>query len=129
MPVFALANAGVAFDSNVFGTVLQPVPLGVILGLLLGKPVGITLASWLAVRARLGALPAGTTWTHLIGAGWLGGIGFTMSIFVAGLAFQDENLLNLSKLGILTASLLAGAVGSVFFLRNSKAIQQNASSS
>src|SRR5439155_9602154 len=113
MPVFALANAGVAFDGNVFTNLLQPIPVGVVLGLLLGKPIGITFASWLAVRTRLGRLPAEVTWAHIHGASWLGGIGFTMSIFVAGLAFQTEALLNMAKFGIFTASLLAGIVGSV----------------
>jgi NhaA family Na+:H+ antiporter len=126
MPVFALANAGVAFRGDVFTTLVQPVPLGVVLGLLLGKPAGITLASWLAVRSRLGSLPDGITWVQIHGAGWLGGIGFTMSIFVAGLAFKDEAMLNMAKLGIFTASLLAGIVGSVFLLRKSSMkIQEN----
>jgi len=119
MPVFALANAGVAFDGNVFTNLLQPIPVGVVLGLLLGKPIGITFASWLAVRTRLGRLPAEVTWAHIHGASWLGGIGFTMSIFVAGLAFQTEALLNMAKFGIFTASLLAGIVGSVLLLRQS----------
>jgi NhaA family Na+:H+ antiporter len=118
MPVFALANAGLVFQGRILATVLQPIPLGVVLGLLLGKPIGITLASWLAVRLRLGALPDGTTWFQIHGAGWLGGIGFTMSIFVAGLAFKEEALLNMAKLGIFTASLLAGIVGSALLLRN-----------
>jgi NhaA family Na+:H+ antiporter len=120
MPLFALANAGVTLDRHAFTSVLQPIPLGVILGLLLGKPIGITLASWLAVRARLGSLPAGTTWVQIHGAGWLGGIGFTMSIFVAGLAFEDEALLNMAKLGIFTASLLAGIAGAVILFRKSQ---------
>ena len=119
MPVFALANAGVAFHGDVFTTLVQPVPLGVVLGLLLGKPIGITLASWLAVRSRLGSLPDGITWVQIHGAGWLGGIGFTMSIFVAGLAFKDEAMLNMAKLGIFTASLLAGIVGSLLLRLNS----------
>jgi NhaA family Na+:H+ antiporter len=118
MPVFALANAGLVFDQSILTGVTQPVPLGVILGLLLGKPIGITTASWLAVRLRLGALPTGTTWLQIHGAGWLGGIGFTMSIFVAGLAFEEEALLNMAKLGIFTASLLAGIAGSVLLLRS-----------
>ena len=117
MPVFALANAGLVFDERILTSVVQPIPLGVVLGLLLGKPIGITFASWLAVRLRLGALPDGTTWLQIHGAGWLGGIGFTMSIFVAGLAFGGEALLNMAKLGIFTASLLAGIVGSVLLLR------------
>jgi len=118
MPVFALANAGLVFDERILTSVVQPIPLGVVLGLLLGKPIGITLASWLAVRLRVGALPDGTTWLQIHGAGWLGGIGFTMSIFVAGLAFKEEALLNMAKLGIFTASFLAGIVGSVLLLRS-----------
>ena len=118
MPVFALANAGLVFDERTLLSVAQPIPLGVVLGLLLGKPVGITLASWLAVRLRLGVLPEGSKWLQVHGAGWLGGIGFTMSIFVAGLAFKEEALLNMAKLGIFTASLLAGIVGSVLLLRS-----------
>ena len=118
MPIFALANAGLVFDERILTSVVQPIPLGVVLGLLLGKPIGITLASWLAVRLRVGALPDETTWLQIHGAGWLGGIGFTMSIFVAGLAFREEALLNMAKLGIFTASVLAGIVGSVLLLRN-----------
>lgn len=118
MPVFALANAGLVFDERILTNVVQPIPLGIALGLLLGKPIGITLASWLAVRLGLGALPVGTTWFQIHGAGWLGGIGFTMSIFVAGLAFKEEALLNMAKLGIFTASLMAGVVGSLLLLRN-----------
>jgi NhaA family Na+:H+ antiporter len=91
--------------------------LGVMLGLLLGKPIGITLAAWLAVRLKLASLPAGIGWNHIHGASWLGGIGFTMSLFVAGLAFRDEGLLTLSKLGILAGSTLAGIAGSALLLR------------
>ncbi len=125
MPLFALANAGIGFNGDVFKSLLQPVPLGVVLGLFLGKPIGITLAAWLAVRARLSALPDGITWIQLNAAGWLGGIGFTMSIFVAGLAFTagpattNDALLSMAKLGIFTASLLAGLVGSLLLLGRS----------
>ena len=112
MPVFAFANAGVTFAGNPLAILAQPAPLGVVLGLLFGKPIGITLASWLAVRVGLGSLPAGVAWGQVHGAGWLGGIGFTMSIFVAGLAFTDEAMLNNAKLGIFTASVLAAAAGS-----------------
>jgi NhaA family Na+:H+ antiporter len=73
----------------------------------------------LAVRVRLASLPSGITWAHIHGASWLGGIGFTMSIFVAGLAFKDEELLRTAKVGIFIASLLAGVVGSFFLLRKS----------
>ena len=120
MPLFAFANAGLVFQGNVFANLLQTVPLGVVLGLLVGKPIGITCASWLAVRARVARLPQGITWIQLHAAGWLGGIGFTMSIFIAGLAFADEAMLNMAKLGIFGASLLAGAVGTVLLLRRSR---------
>ena len=117
MPLFALANAGIVFHGNVSASLLQPIPLGVVLGLFLGKPIGITFASWMAVRLRLGTLPDGISWRQLHAASWLGGIGFTMSIFVAGLAFRDEAPLNLAKLGIFTASLLAGIAGSVLLMK------------
>jgi Na+:H+ antiporter, NhaA family len=121
MPLFALANAGIVFDGSVFKSLLQPIPLGVALGLFVGKPIGITLASWLAVRTRLSALPDGITWVQLNAAGWLGGIGFTMSIFVAGLAFtNDDMLLSTAKLGIFAASLLAGTAGSLLLLSKSR---------
>jgi NhaA family Na+:H+ antiporter len=117
MPMFALANAGVVFEGRLASNPSQPVMLGVILGLLFGKPIGITLASWLAVRSRLASLPGGLNWNHIHGAGWLGGIGFTMSLFVAGLAFDNEGMLTFSKLGILAGSTLAGIVGSALLLR------------
>jgi Na+:H+ antiporter, NhaA family len=117
MPLFALANAGVVLGGDFSETLLQPVTLGVILGLLLGKPIGITLAAWLAVRTRVASLPTGITWSHIHGAGWLGGIGFTMSLFVASLAFADEALLTMAKLGILAASLLAALFGAFLLVR------------
>ena len=117
MPVFALANAGVALTGDLAAMFSGPITLGVILGLLIGKPVGITLASWLAVRSGAASLPAGVTMAHIHAAGWLGGIGFTMSLFVAGLAFTDEARLTMAKLGILTASLCAAVIGSILLLR------------
>jgi Na+:H+ antiporter, NhaA family len=111
MPLFALANAGVSLRGG-GGMLATPVALGVLLGLVIGKPIGITLASWLAVRVNVAALPSGVSWRMLHGAAWLGGIGFTMSLFIAGLAFGDrEQLLTSAKLGILLASVLAGIVG------------------
>jgi NhaA family Na+:H+ antiporter len=110
LPIFALANAGVA----VVGADLQllhPVALGTAAGLLIGKSAGIPAFSWLAVRLDLGVLPDGATWRHVVGVGLLGGIGFTMSIFVAGLAFTDPALLDTAKLGILGSSLTAGVLG------------------
>lgn len=116
MPIFALANAGVPLGGDQV-RLTDPIALGVMLGLLFGKPIGITVASWLAVRLNLASLPAGVNWAQIHGAGWLGGIGFTMSLFVASLAFQDEALLTLSKLGILAGSTLAGIVGAVVLTR------------
>ncbi|MGZ8455119.1 MAG: Na+/H+ antiporter NhaA [Gemmatirosa sp.] len=109
MPIFALANAGVALGGG-GAAVGSPIALGVVLGLALGKPLGITLASYLAVRAGAADLPTGVTWRHVHGAGWLAGIGFTMSLFVAGLAFADPAVLDIAKLGIFTASIAAGGV-------------------
>ena len=89
-----------------------PLAVGVLLGLLIGKPVGITLAAWLAVRTGLAVRPAGASWRMLHGVAWLGGIGFTMSLFIAGLAFGDApRLLIAAKLGTFLASVLAGIVG------------------
>ncbi len=111
MPLFALANAGVVVDEDFAATLLNPVSLGIVAGLLLGKQFGIALFAWLAVKSGISELPGGTTWRHVYGAGWLGGIGFTMSLFISDLAFTDGPLLDVAKLGILVASLIAGVVG------------------
>jgi len=111
MPLFALANAGVDLSGG-RAALGSTVALGVIAGLVVGKPVGITLASWLAVRAGIAALPSGIDWRTLIGAAVLGGIGFTMSLFIAGLAFGGApEQLTSAKLGTLVASVIAGVVG------------------
>ena len=117
MPVFALANAGVRLDGSVGQALLHPVGLGVALGLLIGKQAGIFGFAWLAVRFGFGALPAGVSWKQIYGAAWLGGIGFTMSLFVAGLAFPDSAHLREAKVGILFGSLAAGAVGYLLLSR------------
>jgi NhaA family Na+:H+ antiporter len=112
MPVFALANAGVAFGGEgLAGAVARPVMLGIALGLVVGKPLGISLFAWIAVRLGLAELPPDVTLRHVVGAGFLAGIGFTMSLFVANLAFAGDALLDAAKLGILLASLAAGAAG------------------
>lgn len=120
MPLFALANAGLVLPGDLLKQLSQPVTLGVVLGLLIGKPIGVTLGSWLAVRTGLSGLPAGITWSHIHGAAWLAGIGFTMSLFVAGLAFNQESLLGMAKLGVLTASVCAGIIGSAILSRLSR---------
>ena len=111
MPLFALANAGVPLGEGIAEALSSPVALGIVLGLVVGKPLGITLFAWLAVRSGLSELPEGTGWRHIYGAGWLAGIGFTMSLFITDLAFSEDSLVEAAKLGILGASLIAGAVG------------------
>ena len=112
MPLFALANAGVTIDGvdlSLGGA--QTVTLGVVLALVLGKPLGVVAASWLAVRLGWCRLPPGVSWSSVFLVGLLAGIGFTMSIFIATLAFDDANLLNAAKLGVLLASLVAAVLG------------------
>ena len=117
MPLFALANAGVPLSGDLRKLVVQPVTLGVIIGLMVGKSLGVTIAAWLAVRLRLASLPPNVSWQYIHGAGWLAGIGFTMSLFMAGLSFSDDTQLTEAKLGILTASLGAGLIGSIILVR------------
>jgi len=117
MPVFALANAGVRFGDGASGSFSQPVTIGVMFGLFFGKPIGITIASWLAVKLRLAALPQGVDWRQIHAAAWLGGIGFTMSLFLAALALSSESLLLQAKIGIFAASSAGAVVGSIMMIR------------
>ena len=119
MPLFALANAGVVLGEDFVATLLDPVSLGVMAGLLLGKQFGVALFAWLAVKSGVSELPGGVTWRHIYGAGWLGGIGFTMSLFISDLAFTNSPLLDVAKLGILAASLVAGVGGWIILRRAS----------
>jgi NhaA family Na+:H+ antiporter len=112
IPVFALANAGIDLGAVAWGEAMSnSVTLGVMAGLVLGKFAGISLFSWLAVRSGLARLPAGVGWRHLLGAAWLGGIGFTMSIFISQLAFTELAQVEQAKLGILLGSAIAAAIG------------------
>jgi NhaA family Na+:H+ antiporter len=112
MPLFALANAGIALQDLSFSGGAPPgIALGIILGLVLGKPLGIVLAALLAVRTGLCALPQGVRWPHVVLLGCLGGIGFTMAIFIANLAFEVTPLLDAAKFSVLRASALAAALG------------------
>jgi Na+:H+ antiporter, NhaA family len=112
IPLFALANAGVHLGGNLGNAFTGPVALGIMLGLVIGKPVGITLFAWLAVKMGLAALPHGIGWRAIRGVSLLGGIGFTMSLFVAGLAFPGAPAMNEeAKIGIFAASLAAGVAG------------------
>jgi len=116
LPLFALANAGVAFKGALGSIFSEPVALGVLAGLLLGKPIGVFLFVWLSVRWKLTELPQHTRMKHIYGVGWFCGIGFTMSLFVTDIAFVDEHLINLAKIGILLGSSLA-VIGGYFILK------------
>jgi NhaA family Na+:H+ antiporter len=112
LPIFALANAGVIWSSDVLEGRGQLI-LAISLGLVLGKPIGIVLAAWLAVLSGIATKPEAYTWRHLCGAGALGGIGFTMSLFIAGVAFLDPADYAAAKIAIFLASLIAGGVGAL----------------
>jgi Na+:H+ antiporter, NhaA family len=117
IPIFALANAGVSLSTvGLDGEALR-ITLGIVLGLVVGKPIGLIFATWLAVHLKVAVLPIGVTWFHIVGAGCLAGLGFTMSLFIATLAFNDAALLEAAKLGILAASVVAGLVGSLVLAR------------
>lgn len=111
LPVFALANAGLALSRDAFADLTNPVSLGIMLGLVVGKPLGITLFSWLALRLGWAEMPVSVNWPQFIGASFLAGIGFTMSLFISGSAFANSALLDTAKLAILVASLLAALIG------------------
>ncbi|WJS93423.1 Na+/H+ antiporter NhaA [Flavobacterium johnsoniae] len=111
MPVFALANTNITFESAMIEGLFSSLGLGIGLGLFLGKPVGIFIMSWLSVKLKIAALPESVTWVHVLGLGLLGGIGFTMSIFIALLSFDDALLQNEAKFAILAASTAAGITG------------------
>ena len=111
LPIFALANAGVAIDPEVLGELGSPVALGIILGLFVGKQVGVFGCAWIAVKAGIAHLPADLKMIHVYGAAILSGIGFTMSLFIGGLAFDDPMINELSKRSILIASLAAAIYG------------------
>jgi Na+:H+ antiporter, NhaA family len=116
LPVFALANTAIVVGVDGMHQLLSANSLGIAAGLLVGKPLGITLACFAVVALGICRLPPHVTWRHMVGAGVLGGIGFTMSIFIANLAFADQAVvINASKLAILLASLLAGLLGFVWF--------------
>jgi NhaA family Na+:H+ antiporter len=118
IPLFALANAGVRLSGDVLAdAATSPVTLGIVAGLVLGKLAGVTLASLAAVRLGIGRLPEGMQTRHVVGVGAVAGIGFTVSIFIAELAFADGRVVDLAKIGVLVASALAGALGAVAFSR------------
>jgi len=113
LPLFALANTSIAFHGSISDSLLHPNSLGILFGLILGKPLGIWLFSFIGVGLGICTLPNDLKWKNIIGAGFLGGIGFTMSIFITLLAFDDLEVINHSKIAILVASLIAGSIGFV----------------
>jgi Na+:H+ antiporter, NhaA family len=115
VPIFAFANAGVSLRGLTFSHLAAPIPLGIIAGLFVGKQLGVFTASWLAIRMGLAAMPEGTTTAKLYAMAILTGIGFTMSLFIGTLAFDDEAILKQVRLGVLAASLLSGVVAAAMF--------------
>ena len=114
LPLFALANTSIVIDGNWQQNLLQPNAIGIYMGLILGKPIGITLFSLIAIAIGFCAMPSGTNWRHLLGAGMLGGIGFTMSIFITLLAFNDKQFIDSSKIAILISSTVAAFLGYIW---------------
>jgi len=123
IPVFSLVNSGVDLFAAGLSTLTSPISLGIILGLVLGKPVGITLLAWLVVRLKIASLPQGITWRHIIGASFLAGIGFTMSIFITGLAFESASNIATAKIAIISASIISGVLG-LMILRTEKPVEK-----
>jgi NhaA family Na+:H+ antiporter len=111
IPIFALCNTAVVIEGNLIDTLQHPYSIGILVGLIAGKPLGIFAFSWLTVRFKLTQLPEGFTWQRLLGLGMLGGIGFTMSIFITLLAFDDTTVINNSKFVIVIASTVSGLLG------------------
>ncbi|MGV3539199.1 MAG: Na+/H+ antiporter NhaA [Rufibacter sp.] len=111
MPIFAFANTNIRFEAGMVDGLLSNLGIGVLLGLCLGKPLGILLLSWLSTKSKLSQLPSGVNWGQMVGVGLLAGVGFTMSIFIALLSFQEPALQTSAKFSILIASLLSGIAG------------------
>ena len=118
LPLFAFANAGVPFTNMTLATIFQPIPLGIILGLFIGKQLGIMSACWIAIKLGIAKMPTGATWMSLYGVSIICGIGFTMSLFIGGLAFtgQGPHMTALVRLGVLIGSFLSGIFGALIIL-------------
>ncbi len=115
LPIFAFGNAGLTFGEITLSEALtHRVSLGIILGLFIGKPLGIALFSYLSIKLKISSLPEGIRWPHIFGVSFLGGIGFTMSLFISGLSFSTPDLLNYSKLAILSVSVVSAIAGILF---------------
>ena len=123
MPLFALANAGIVIDTSILGELFTTnLSLGVMIGLIAGKFLGVVVFCWIMIKLKLSVLPAGMNWAHLLGAGLLAGVGFTMSLFITTLAFDIPQFVTEAKVGIFTASIVSGVLG-YFALRKASTIQ------
>ncbi|MGR3638795.1 Na+/H+ antiporter NhaA [Alterinioella nitratireducens] len=111
VPIFAFANAGVSLEGLSLADLMAPLPLGIALGLVLGKQIGVFGLTWLTVKSGLAQLPHGVTWVHIYGLACLAGIGFTMSLFIGSLSFGDAALMDAVRLGVLSGSLVSGLIG------------------
>ena len=111
LPLFALFKAGIPLGADSLSQLVEPVSLGIVAGLFIGKPLGITLFAWLAIRSGQADMPPGVSWKQIWGVACVAGVGFTMSIFVGELAFADPALVGTAKMGILLASLVSGILG------------------
>ncbi len=114
IPLFALCNTAINIDENWMQIISEPYSLGILFGLTFGKPLGIVSFIFIALKLKLTKLPKDINWNQLIAVGFLGGIGFTMSIFITLLAFEDKQIINNSKLMILIASLISGTIGYIW---------------
>ncbi len=123
MPIFALANTAFLIPTDIGSALGSSATLGVILGLMVGKPVGITLFSWLGVRSGLSELPQSLNWMQILGMGMSGGIGFTIAIFISGLAFKSHDVQSATVLGIILASLLSGLFAYITIYRASPGLE------
>lgn len=127
LPIFALANAGIAINAGELDKLFSPVSLGIFAGLVIGKPLGIGLFAWAAVRLRLAELPGDLNFSQLISASFLAGVGFTLSLFIANSAFPDPEILVSAKLAIILASVIAAAIGTALMLRAKPEAEESSS--
>ncbi|MFZ4621688.1 MAG: Na+/H+ antiporter NhaA, partial [Bacteroidota bacterium] len=124
MPIFAVANAGVKIEGSITDALFSPLGNGILFGLIAGKQIGIVSFVWIAVKLKLAELPKSVTWGMIYGTSWLCAIGFTMALFIAGLAFTSNEPLVISKIAVLSASIAAG-VGGFIILRSMTSMQKH----
>jgi NhaA family Na+:H+ antiporter len=125
LPIFAIANTTILINQGWQNNILEAGSLGIILGMFVGKPLGIFILSFLSVKLKFASLPSDLKWTNIIGVGFLGGIGFTMSIFITLLAYKDLHIINYSKIAIIIGSLLSAIIGLIWLHRTLKPMSKN----